>query len=42
MRERDAALDLPLARAPRQLPHALHDLRESRGRQRVAAALEPA
>src|SRR5947207_510132 len=42
VRERDAALHLPLAGAARELPHAFHDLREPRGRQRVAAALEPA
>src|SRR5437870_13122910 len=42
MGERDAALHLPPRYTPGQLPHALDDLREPGGRERMAPRLETA
>src|SRR5207249_8700997 len=42
LRERDMRLHLPPLSAPRELPHALDDLREPRRRERVATRLEAA
>ena len=42
MRERHAAVELTPARAARELPHALDDLRDPRRGERVTARLEPA